>query len=188
MSRIQIGEQLPDFTVDTQDRDGVRLHSLFKGITILRVLRYVGCPTCRIDIHDILARYDEFTARGAQVLVVMQSSRESLRAQLAGEDRVLTFVCDTDLQIYKALAIDPAKDRDALIGGADPSAWAAKRARADAAGYLHGPSEGIELQLPAMFIVDEAGKVLYAHYGKTIPDIPTVDEMLAILDGLNPGD
>ena len=183
MPCIQVGEKLPDFTVDTQDLEGVTLHSLLKGKTILRVLRYIGCPSCRLDVHEIAESYGDFTARGAQVLVVMQSAPESLNAALNEEDRKVTYVCDTDQRIYRALAIDPAKTREELLG-ADPSAWAAKRARADAAGYVHGASEGEEMQLPAMFIVDEAGTVLFAHYGKTIPDIPTVDEMLALLDGL----
>ena len=183
MPRIQKGDRLPAFIIDTDRERQVPLHSLLKGTTILRVLRYVGCPTCRIDIHDIVSCYEEFTKRGAQVLVVMQSTPESLNAALNEEDRKVTYVCDTDQRIYRALAIDPAKTREELLG-ADPSAWAAKRARADAAGYVHGASEGEEMQLPAMFIVDEAGTVLFAHYGKTIPDIPTVDEMLALLDGL----
>ena len=183
MPCIQVGEKLPDFTVDTQDLEGVTLHSLLKGKTILRVLRYIGCPSCRLDVHEIAESYGDFTTRGAQVLVVMQSTPDSLNAALNEEDRAITYVCDPELQIYRALAIDPAKTKEELIG-TDPSAWAAKRARADAAGYVHGASEGEEMQLPAMFIVDEVGTVLFAHYGKTIPDIPTVDEMLALLDGL----
>ena len=125
MPRIQKGDRLPAFIIDTDRERQVPLHSLLKGTTILRVLRYVGCPTCRIDIHDIVSRYEEFTKRGAQVLVVMQSAPESLNAALNEEDRKVTYVCDTDQRIYRALAIDPAKTKEELIGCSCPpcSSW-----------------------------------------------------------------
>lgn len=183
MSRIQIGEKLPDFMISTQDQTDVTLHSLLKGKTILRVLRYIGCPSCRLDVHEIAVRYGEFTKRQAQVLVVMQSTQKNLNDALAGETLPLSIVCDPDMAIYKALAIRAAADKTELIGD-DPAAMLAIRDRVQAQGYAHGIYEGDELQLPAMFIVDEDATVLYAHYAKSIPDMPSVDEMLKLLDGL----
>ena len=183
MPRIQKGEKLPDFTVDTQDKEKVTLHSLLKGKTILRVLRYIGCPSCRLDVHEIAENYDAFTARGAQVLVVMQSTKKNLNEALAGENLPFSIVCDPDMEIYKTLAIRVAADKEELIG-ADPSAMLAIRERVQAQGFVHGVYEGDELQLPAMFIVDEDAKVLYTHYAKSIPDMPSVQEMLTILEGL----
>ena len=49
------------------------------------------------------------------------------------------------------------------------------------AGYTHGDYEGNELQLPALFIVDEDGTVSYAHYAKNIADMPGVQEVLDLL-------
>ena len=48
-------------------------------------------------------------------------------------------------------------------------------------GYTHGEYEGIEEQLPAFFYMNENLKVLTAHYAKGIGDMPTVEEMLAML-------
>ena len=184
MSRIQTGEKLPDFRVDTQDQNHITLYSLLKGKTVLRVLRYIGCPSCRVDVHEIAVRYEEFTKRGAQVLVVMQSTQKNLNDALAGEKLPLSIVCDPGMAIYQALAIPAAKDKEELRGP-DAEAMLAIRDRVQALGYAHGVYEGDELQLPAMFIADEDGTVLYAHYGTSIPDMPSVDQMLAILDGLD---
>lgn len=183
MPCIQVGEKLPDFTVDTQDLEGVTLHSLLKGKTILRVLRYIGCPSCRLDVHEIAESYGDFTARGAQVLVVMQSTKKNLNEALAGMDLPLSIVCDPEMEIYKTLAIRAASDKEELIG-TDPSAMLAIRDRVQAQGFVHGVYEGDELQLPAMFIVDEDATVRYVHYARSIPDMPSVQEMLAILDTL----
>ena len=183
MSRIQIGEKLPDFTVDTQNQNNVTLHGLLKGKTVLRVLRYIGCPSCRVDVHEIAVRYEEFTKRGAQVLVVMQSTQKNLTDALAGEELPLSIVCDPDMAIYKALAIPVAANKEELRGP-DVAAMLAIRDKVQALGYAHGLYEGDELQLPAMFIADQDGTVRYAHYATAIPDMPSVDEVLAILDGM----
>jgi peroxiredoxin Q/BCP len=40
-------------------------------------------------------------------------------------------------------------------------------------------------RLPAQVIVDKAGKVRYAHYGRSMSDIPPDAEILALLERLN---
>jgi peroxiredoxin Q/BCP len=40
-------------------------------------------------------------------------------------------------------------------------------------------------RLPAQVIVDKAGRIRYAHYGRSMSDIPSNDEILAVLDHLN---
>jgi peroxiredoxin Q/BCP len=40
-------------------------------------------------------------------------------------------------------------------------------------------------RMPAEVIVDKAGKVRYAHYGRSMSDIPPNAEILALLDQLN---
>jgi peroxiredoxin Q/BCP len=40
-------------------------------------------------------------------------------------------------------------------------------------------------RLPAQVIVDKTGRVRYAHYGRSMSDIPPNSELLALLDELN---
>ena len=40
-------------------------------------------------------------------------------------------------------------------------------------------------RMPAQVIVDKSGVARYAHYGKSMSDIPTNGEILRILQGLN---
>jgi len=39
-------------------------------------------------------------------------------------------------------------------------------------------------RMPALFIVDQQGKIRFAHYGKDMADIPENIEMLNIIDSL----
>jgi peroxiredoxin Q/BCP len=40
-------------------------------------------------------------------------------------------------------------------------------------------------RMPAQVIVDKQGQARYVHYGHSMSDIPTNDELLAILEQLN---
>jgi peroxiredoxin Q/BCP len=40
-------------------------------------------------------------------------------------------------------------------------------------------------RLPAQIVVDKGGKIRYAHYGRSMADIPPNGELLALLEELN---
>ncbi len=40
-------------------------------------------------------------------------------------------------------------------------------------------------RMPAIVIVDKQGKVRYSHYGDSMSDIPTSEELLDVLDRIN---
>ncbi len=40
-------------------------------------------------------------------------------------------------------------------------------------------------RMPAQFIIDKAGMMRYVHYGQSLSDIPTNDEVLKILKEIN---
>ncbi len=182
MAKLHVGEKMPDFTFHTGFEEGKTVYGSLKGKTVFWVLRYIGCPVCRYDVHMIAQRYDEFLAKGAQVFVVMQSDPEHVRNDLKATDATLPFdiICDEKLEIYNALSIEPAESMEAL-GGCVMDRLMVKGGKARELGFEHGDYEGNEQQLPAMFIVAEDGTVLYAHYAENIMDMPTVDEVLAML-------
>ena len=182
MARICAGERFPEFVFNTHLRDGLSSAEVLRGKTVFWVLRYIGCTVCRYDVHLIAQRYAEFCGKDAQVFVVMQSDRAHVEKDLSESEAALPFeiICDPDQSIYTLLAIEPAADMDALLGG-QLERLMEKGEQAKACGFSHGDYEGNEQQLPAMFIVNEDGTVLYAHYAKTIMDMPTVDDVLAML-------
>ena len=49
------------------------------------------------------------------------------------------------------------------------------------AGFSHGKYEGDELQLPAVWVVEADGTLSYVKYGEAVADIPTPDELIAML-------
>ena len=56
-----------------------------------------------------------------------------------------------------------------------------KIAKATFKGIKHGEYEGIETQLPALFIVDNEMNVTFAHYGKAAGDVPDIEKIADLL-------
>lgn len=179
MSRISVGEIMPDFTFDTTERINQQLSEVIKAApkTMLLFLRYYGCPICQFDIHEIQTHFDRIKATGGQLYVVLQSERTSLLQKLEGNALSFPIICDPDQSIYKLLSIEPAPSMEKM-GDARTMELIQK---VHAAGYQHGEYEGNELQLPACFVLDKTGKTLHAHYGVSAGDFPTVDEMVELL-------
>jgi len=40
-------------------------------------------------------------------------------------------------------------------------------------------------RMPALVIIDKRGRIRYGHYGESMSDIPTDDQLLSLLDELN---
>lgn len=182
MAKLSAGDKMPNFTFATAYEQNKKIQDVLnKENTFFVVHRYIGCTFCRYDVHLLQSRYAEFVQKDAQVFVVMQSTPESVREDLKNIKLPFDIICDTDMVIYKTLEVAPAKDMGELAPSEIMEAVQAKAVKAAADGFTHGKYEGVEEQLPAMFLVDRQGIVKFAHYGKNIMDLPSIDEMLALV-------
>ncbi len=182
------GDKFPNFTFETESAQGLTTDGVVKDAekTVFWVLRYIGCTTCRWDVHQIMLNYDKFKALGAQVYVVMQSDPAIVRRDLEGYDMPYHIICDYKQEIYSTLQIRATETREERQPTTEEgkAKQAEKMAKVKASGFVHGDYEGNEQQLPAMFIVDKEGTVEFAHYAENAIDMPTVDETLEILKSL----
>jgi peroxiredoxin len=179
MAKISVGDRFPDFEFSTPFRANVMLgDAVAGGMTALVFLRYYGCPVCQYDMHRYAEKYDRITSAGGKLFVVLQSDTEGLRKQL-GDASPFPFeiICDPTGALYRRFEILPAKDKLKMLG---PKTMI-KIAKVQAAGFAHGKSEGEELQLPAAFALGPDLSVTYAHYAKTIDDIPDAEELHTLL-------
>lgn len=180
MARLTTGGAMPDFTFDTPFESGRTLSETVvrvKGKTALIFLRYYGCTLCQYDMHQYARAADKIAAAGGQLLVVLQSNPAKLAAQMKPGDLPYGLVCDPEQTLYRQFEISPAPSK---LKMADAKTFA-KIAKATAGGFKHGDYEGDELQLPATFIMDGGLKLSYVHYGASVGDVPTPEELIALL-------
>lgn len=182
MKRYSEGEIFPEVILSTVNKPDMPAGAVLKGLTVFWILRYIGCPFCQFDLVLLKKAYERFQALGAQVFVVMQSDKEHIRKAMEEMDPPFEIVCDPDQNFYRKLGIAPAGSEEVFQG--DHDRLMDKIALVDGQGFTHGDYEGNELQLPALFIVNEDRKILYAHYAADVLDMPSVDEVLEIIENL----
>ena len=173
--KLEVGEVMPNFSFNTPFEQGVTLEENVKKAskTAIVFLRYYGCTLCQMDIHEFAKQYQKIVEQGGQLFIVLQSTPELLRSQIKKEDLPFEIICDPNQELYKSFGIKPAEDMMSMVDG---KAYA-KVTEATKLGYTHGEYEGNERQLPATFLLDRECTLLYAHYGKTIADIPSIEEI-----------
>lgn len=180
MPKLNQGEKMPDFTYNTPFAAGCTLAETVKktqGKTALVFLRYYGCTLCQYDIHQFAVQHGKIAAAGGQMLVVLQSDPAKLAGQMKAGDLPFDIICDPEQTLYQAFEIHPAASMETL---GDQKVME-KVEKAAAAGFQHGDYEGNELQLPAVFVVDRDLTLTAVHYGKTAGEVPTPDELAALL-------
>ncbi len=181
MAKLTAGGKMPDFSFETpftKDRRLAEAAGKITGKTAVVFLRYFGCTLCQLDMQQYAKGYEEMTAAGGQMLLVLQSDPQKIAAQIGPDTFPYEIICDPEQALYKMLEIAPAKSMAALGGDLKT---VAKIGKATAAGFKHGEYEGEELQLPAVFVMTPDLTLTYAHYGKTAGDIPGPKELAELL-------
>lgn len=180
MTKLAEGMIFPEITYQTPFEEGVSLKDTVKkvnGKTAIVFLRYYGCTLCQYDMHVYAKEYQKVKDADGQMLVVLQSDPKLIREQIEEDTFPFDIICDPEEKLYHDFEIWPAESKEKL---ADLKV-VAKIAKATASGFKHGTYEGDELQLPAVFVVNEDLKISYAHYAKSLGDMPDVDELVKYL-------
>lgn len=184
MSRLSVGMQLPDFEFKTSTGAVKSVTADVLGRrTVFWAIRYLGCPICRYDIHVLAQKYARLQEKGVQLYVVLQSDPAVIEEGLRDADIPFDIICDPEMTIYRQFEIPVAADMKQL-GGATPELLQRlqdKGKAAAACGFSHGKYEGDEMQLPAVWVVEADGVLSYVRYGEAVADIPTPDELIAML-------
>ncbi len=180
MAKLEIGQIMPDFEYVTPFTIG---HTLAETVakapkTALIFLRYWGCPLCQYDIHLLAQAHDDITAHGGQLFVVLQSDPKGLAEHLGGPEKLpFAIICDPEQKLYRDFFIAPA----ASMAKMADLKMVGRIIKATKLGFKHGAYEGDEQQLPAVFVVDADRKILYAHYAKSVSDMPDAAQYAELL-------
>jgi peroxiredoxin len=177
MARLAAGDKAPDFTFQTPwEKKRNFFEETRGGKSILFFLRYYGCTTCQLEIHNLIKNHSRFTAAGASVYVVLQSEAATITEAASREDIPFVLILDPGQGLYAAYGIGSREE-----GKEYTAAHQEKKKRAIAQGFSHGKYEGNEQQLPAIFILDKDHTVVFAHYGEEVSDVPDQERLLEIL-------
>ena len=168
LHRYQAGDKAADFNYETPWEGPRTFYKSTEGkITVLIFLRYLGCPVCRMEMAVLKAGIGLLEAKQATVFVVLQSSPSTVAAQTGKAAWPFEIVCDPAGDLFRLYRVEPG----GFFRYLHPSGLIDVM-QATFRGYRHGRFEGRETQLPAVFVIGRDKHIQWAHYGKTIGDVP----------------
>lgn len=169
--RLAKGQVIPTFSIRDIEENMIET-STWKGKkTYLTMLRNTACPLCSFHVFRLLKMADQLKENNVQIVAFYESKKQVILSSPFFKDQVLKekklkVVSDTNRQIYKQLGaeIDSSKAslETLMKHGRMPVIEAAMKAGFNGNGIEEGTNADA---IPADFLINEEGIIVYAHYG-----------------------
>lgn len=172
---IAVGQRVPDVSALDLDGRHVSLAEFYKqGPILLAFYRGGWCPYCNTEIHALTQAYPEYRKRGVTPVALSVDKPEE------GAKLKATYVIP-----FPVLSDSDAKSLDAFhlvkkVG--DEEAAKMKSFGVDLEAFSGKPHH--EIAIPALFVIDRSGTVLFAHSDPDFKVRPTTAQLLAAIDAL----
>lgn len=165
--RLKAGSVIPAFCYDTPYEPQKSFYELTAGEkpVMLIFLRNFGHPLTRHYIMQYLETAQALT--NLRLVCVVQSQPQTIAAAVPQGALPFELMCDADGVLYDYFEIPKTTSRLRCY-----SLDAIKIIRqAQKEGYV--PSKNEPHQLPLTLVVGNEGEVLFAHYGRSLTDLPS---------------
>ncbi|MCV9388412.1 peroxiredoxin-like family protein [Reichenbachiella ulvae] len=168
-STFSVGDQVPNFTgVDQFGNDFMLSEQLEKGPVVLMFYRGYWCPYCNKQLSEMQDSLKFISERGGAVVAVTPEQPEYIEETVNQTDASFKIIHDKDLQIMKSFGV-AYKMEDALVKKY-------KRNGLDVA-QTNGDN-GTYLPVPATYIINSDGSILFAFYDPDYKKRATVSKIL----------
>jgi len=163
--RLKIGSLAPDFEAESIGGRWVSLVQLRGRPVLLKFYRFATCPICNLHMHRFIQEHRMVRDAGLTTVVLYHSPADKL-AEAQDYATPFDLVPDAGKKIFRAYGVERG-----LRGFVSPTVMR-EYFKALVAGYSPGlfSSDGGVTGNPADFLIDESGRVVFAHYGKHYAD------------------
>lgn len=151
---LKAGEAIPAVTVANASGDPVEIGSFHQdGPLVIVFFRGSWCPICTRHFQDLIKLHPEITSLGAKTIAISPDSADNTKDNAVKLKTPFPLLSDPDLVAAKAFGLAFEVDEETITKyrgfGIDLE---------KASGRDHHA-----LPVPAVFIVDQSGKILFAH-------------------------
>lgn len=160
-----VGTTIPRFTYDTPTKPGNDFYALCGGSKplVMILLPSFGHPISREYITRYLRTLPELD--GIPLACVVRSSAAAVSYAVRGSEFPFALMCDEPGVLHNFLGVEQTKGLLSWSFAAQRIFKAAKEA-----GYHH--DRNAPQQLPLTLVIGPMGKILFAHYGRSLTDLP----------------
>jgi peroxiredoxin len=168
------GTKIPAATLESSE--GKKVDLTAEGAMLVVFYRGGWCPFCNFQIRDLTRAHPELAKRGVTpVAISVDRVAESAKTD-ASYDIPFPVLSDPDLVAHEAFRVVQEvsdEELEKLKGyGVDLEA--------------HSGRTHHKIAVPAIFLVDGEGTILWAHADRDYKTRPSIEQLLAVVDRLLP--
>lgn len=167
---LNMNDQAPGFSAKDQNGEVVSLENeLKKGPVVLVFYRGQWCPYCNRQLKQMEDSLPLIKARGASVLTITPEKPENIIKTIAKTKTSNSILHDEGLKIMKSYEVAFRVD--------DKTIKAYKKYGIDFT-EANGATNGANLPVPAVYIINQKGKIIYRYFDTDYRKRSSVKEIL----------
>jgi thioredoxin-dependent peroxiredoxin len=162
MSRINVGDCISELNLPAIDGRLFSIEQVAGRRYLLSFFRFAGCPFCNMRVHELVKHYADF-GPNFTVVGIFDSSLENLQRHAEDHHAPFALLADADNVYYRRFGVE--RSVWGVIKGLVlrlPRVLHAVFIK----GFIPRAIQGNITTMPLNILVDENGRVQYAHYGR----------------------
>jgi peroxiredoxin len=170
---LNVNDTAPDFSAKDQDGKLINLKDQLKnGAVVLVFYRGQWCPFCNRQLKKLEDSLSLITGKGASLIAVSPEKPENIAKTIEKTNASYPILFDDGLTIMKsydvAFAVDDKTIEKYKGYGIDFS-------------QVNGSTNGANLPVPAIYVINKEGKIVFRHFDKNYTKRASVAEILQYL-------
>ena len=172
---LKKGATAPSFTATDNSGKTLSLAKLLKSHKAVVLFFYRGqwCPYCNKQIKELQDSLQLLTGKGAYVVGVTPETNENISKTIDKTHASFSIIQDKNYSIMKAYDVNYTVD-DALFGKLKGYGIDLEK--------NNGNKDHV-LPVPATYVIDRSGKIIYVHFDKDYTRRASVSSLLAAMQG-----
>lgn len=165
-SGLKKGAQAPDFIAKDNNGKVLNLKTLLKTHKAVVLFFYRGqwCPYCNKHLQQLQDSLQTLTGKGAYVVGVTPETAENISKTIGKTHASFSIIQDKGYKIMKAYDVNYVLD--------DKTVGTYKKYGIDL-DQNNGNTDHV-LPVPATYVIDKSGKLVYVHFDKDYRNRPSV--------------
>ena len=171
---LKVGVRAPEFTAQDNSGKILDLKNLLKSHKTVVLFFYRGqwCPYCNKQIKELQDSLQLLTGKGAYVIGVTPETSENINTTIDKTHASFSIIQDRGYKIMKAYDVKYTVD-DAMIARMKTYGIDLEK--------NNGNTDHV-LPVPATYVIDRAGKIIFVHFDKDYTKRVSVSSILNALN------
>jgi thioredoxin-dependent peroxiredoxin len=166
---IQPGTPAPDFQVQDNFGNQIKLQDYAGKWLLLSFLRNGACAMCNLRVHQLIQKFPALQAQNLEIMTVFESPSSSISQFVGKQDAPFPIVADPTAKLYALYGVESSEEKVNATMAKPETPNMIESAAAN--GFALTPEEGSNFyRMPADFLIAPDSSVHIAHYAEFVYD------------------